>query len=264
MMSFDAFLLGIISLLGLFGVVSLIREAVDGRNAGPIRFRLPPASMATPQRGALVGTAVLALCVLMTLPAAFSSRQLSSLAAPLLLLWAAVNNFPAFLPRRHARRWLLLASGLLSLMIAATVLAVGLWAGPTGEESMFPGWPRVLVLILAVLLFAGGAREMREWHRGTLLRERGIEIFGRTHPLSRIIFKGWQEVDGESMLRLAMRAPRLFDVPFGDDRELVVPVPASERPALEAFFAAPAATVGRSRVGEEMGRLPETSSTGER
>jgi hypothetical protein len=197
--------------------------------------------MATPQRGALVVTAVFALFGLLMLRNALSSRHLSSLAASLLCLYLVVNNIHAVLPRRHARRWVLLASGLLSLVIAATVLAIGVGAVPTGEESMFPGWPRVLVLALAVLLFAGGAKAMWEWHWGTLLRERDIEIFGKTHPLSRIIFKGWQEGDGESMLRLAVRAPRLLDEPFGADRELVVPVPASERPALEAFLAGHAA-----------------------
>jgi hypothetical protein len=269
MMSFDLFLVVVVSVFCLFGVVSVVcvsgvvstvREAVHRRDAGSIRFRLPPASMAKPQRGALASTAVLAVCVLLMLPAAISGRHWSSLLAPLLLFWAALNNLQSFLPRRHSRRWLLLTSGGLSLAIAAIVPAIGIGAVVTDRPPIFSGMPRLLVVVLAVAFSMLGADVIREWRWGTVVRDRGIEIFGKMHSPSRIVFKGWQESDGETMLRLAVRPSRLFDVPFGEGLQIVVPVPASERAALEAFFGGAAASAEGPRIVEPVAESLETSS----
>jgi hypothetical protein len=234
--SSNAFAVVIFSLFSLFGVMSMIREGVHRRKAGPIRFRLPPASMANPPRGAVVSAVVLALVALLGLPLYLSRRNWSALAVTILFLAALLNQFQALLPRRHAQRWLLLAFGLLGLLIGAMTLAIGLGVTPTLLDFVFTGVPRVLVIVISVVFFAVAAGAIREWLWGTLVREGAIEIFGRTHPPSRIIFKGWQEGEGGSMLRLAVRAPRLFEMPFGEDREFAVPVPAAERPALEAFL----------------------------
>jgi hypothetical protein len=73
------------------------------------------------------------------------------------------------------------------------------------------------------------------------VRERGIEMFGTVHPWLRIVVEGWLERQGGFALRLLVIPLRLLDMPCGRDCEINVPVPASARPALEAFLAGLAA-----------------------
>jgi hypothetical protein len=106
------------------------------------------------------------------------------------------------------------------------------------------------MLVLSVVLFGVGAATIQECLSGTLVRDRGLEIFGATHPWPRIIVKVWQECGGGFTLRLTILAPRLFGMPSRRDLEMIIPIPATERPALEAFFAGHAATAGRSPAGD--------------
>jgi hypothetical protein len=179
---------------------------------------------------------VLVLCVLLTLPAAFAGRAPNSLVAPILLSWAALSNSQSFSPRRHRRRWLVLASGLIGLAIGVVGLVVGLGLTPWDSDLPFLFLSRPLVLVFAACFMVASGTQVRDALVGTRVREHGIEIFGRTHPPSRIIVKDWQDGEGESVLRLTVRAPRLFDTPIARDGEVSVPVSAADRPALEAFL----------------------------
>jgi hypothetical protein len=226
------------SILGFLVIIWLVREAVHSLRAGPTRFRLPLGSMVTASRGGQVSISMVFLVfAFLWLPTAYASRSLYSLVVPIMFCCAALSRFQDLEPRRHLRRWLVLAAGLIPLAVGVVFLAFGLGLTPVGIDSLFPGLPQPLVLVLAVFLMAASAPQVREALFGTRLREHGIEIFGRTYSLSSIRLNGWRDGDGESMLRLTVRAPRLFDTAIGGNRDFRVPVPASDRPTLEAFLA---------------------------
>jgi hypothetical protein len=139
-------------------------------------------------------------------------------------------------PRRDAERWLVLASGLLGLVIGAVVLAVGLRALQAGTiwKQALPG---PLLLVFSFMLLVAGAAAIQEYVTGTRVRERGIELFRTTWPWSRIVLKDWRAREGGFDLHLTILAPRWYGRPWGRDSEVVVPVIASGRTALEAFLA---------------------------
>jgi hypothetical protein len=263
---FNTFALVFFSVLTLLAVLSIAREAVDRWKAGPGRFRLPLASVASTSRGGLslsARTFLLVVCVLLMLPAAFVRRDPSSLALPLLFSWGALHTFQTFVPRRHEKRWLVLASGVIGLVMGAAVFAAGLALSPARLDSLIPGLPGPLLLVLAACFIAANVGPVREALSGTLVRERGIEFFGRTLPPSRIIVNGWQDGEGGSILRLTLRAPRLFDSPFWRDSEVSMPVPTSDRHALGAFLVGFGTNAGVSPDGGDVKRHLQTPSTGE-
>jgi hypothetical protein len=231
-----------LSILALLGILWVMRGVVDALRTGPTRFRLPLASMATASQGGKACALVFLVCAFLMLPLAFKSRTLSSLVTPIVFSWAALSNFQSFAPRRHRRRWVVLASGLIGLAIGVVGLAVGLALTSVGIDSLFPGLPRPLVLMLVVCFMAVSTEQMREALFGTRVREHSIEIFGRTYPASRIIFKGWRECEEGFVLCLSISSRRLFGMSSRSDVLLTIPVRASDRPALEAFFAGHAAT----------------------
>jgi hypothetical protein len=232
MMSSNWFVFAVLSLFLLFGIVSMAREAVSRLKAGPIRFRLPLASMAKPPQMPAWRTIVLVLCMLLMLSVFCISGNARDLVVPVFCLNMVVNNRQAVHPRRQTRRWLVLAAGLLGLVLAAMCLAIGLGVF---QASLF-GMPWWLMLMLSAVLLVGGAMTIRDGLSGTLVRERGLEIMGETHPWSRIVVKDWQERDGGFALRVSIVSPRLFGMPYGPDAERIVPVLATERPALAAFL----------------------------
>jgi len=77
-------------------------------------------------------------------------------------------------PRRDAKRWLVLASALLGLVIGAVVLAVGLRELQAGEIWTQPV-PGAFMLVAAVMLFVVGAAAIQEYVTGTRVRERAFE-----------------------------------------------------------------------------------------
>jgi hypothetical protein len=172
------------------------------------------------------------------LPAYYMSGKPRDLVAPLFFLWILVNHLQTFHPRRHTRRWLVLAAGLLGLVLAAMCLAIGLGFA----QASLLGIPWWFMLILSAVFLAGGGETIREGLCGTLVRERGLEIFAAIHPWSRIVVKEWQETDGGFALRLTIVSPQLFGMPYGPDVERIVPVPAAARPAMESFLAEHTAT----------------------
>jgi hypothetical protein len=230
----------VLSLFALFVAVAVAWEVRARRKAGPVRFRLPLASMAKPPRMPAWSKILVVLGMLMVLSAAFISGNPRDLVAPIFFLWVLVTNLQAVHPRRHTRRWLVLASGWLGLVLEAMLLASGLGVF---QASLF-GMPPWVMLIFSALLLAVGGVTTWEGLSGTLMRERGLEIMGASHPWSRIVVKDWQECDGGFALRLTVLSPRLFGMPYQRDVEMIIPIPAAERPALEVFLAEHAATAG--------------------
>lgn len=250
MTSPNGFVLVVFSLLAMFGTISMAREAVFRLKAGPIRFRFPLASMANPPRRVTRSTVLLVFCVLLNLTGVALRMYPPVSATTILFLWVVVNNLQSSHPRRDARRWLVVASGLLGLLLGTMVLADGLRVVPAGADPLFSGWPRGLMLVFSVICFVTGAATIQECLSGTLVRERGLEIFGATHTWPRIVVKDWQECDGGFALRVSILSARLFGMPYRPDVERIVPVPAPERPALADFLAGHAATAGCGEPGK--------------
>jgi hypothetical protein len=126
MTSPNGFVLVVFSLLAMFGTISMAREAVFRQKAGPIRFRFPLASMANPPRRVTRRTVLLVFCVLLNLTGVTFRMYPPVSVTTILFLWVVVNNLQSSHPRRDARRWLVVASGLLGLLLGTMVLADGL------------------------------------------------------------------------------------------------------------------------------------------
>ncbi|MFI5455149.1 MAG: hypothetical protein ACHRXM_06820 [Isosphaerales bacterium] len=235
-------LTAIVSLLALVSIALLVREAVSRLNAGPVRFRLAIASWAVPWRGAAAyGWARMFL--FLGVISLFIMINQKFFAHSFMLMIALVLCALSFrLPRRDAKRWLVLAAGLLSLVVGAVVLAVGLRAVQAGDRSAYH-LPGALMLVCSVILFVVGAAVIQDSILGTRVRERGIEMFCTTQPWSRVVVKGWHACEGGFALHLAIISPRLFGIPLEDESEIIIPVSASQRPALEVFLTGHAATV---------------------
>jgi hypothetical protein len=201
--------IAVFSLLALFAIATIVREAVDRLKAGPIRFRLPLASVAPPAkppRGSAKSWILMVVAALLMIPAAMISADPSDLAPPLLFLWVVVHSLQSSNPGRDARRRLVLASGLIALGLGALLLAVGLRASPSGDHSAF-GLPRALVLVYAVILLVIGTAPIQESFAGTRVRERAIQAFGETYPWSRIIVKDWSPSPPPSARRCKPSSP---------------------------------------------------------
>jgi len=77
------------------------------------------------------------------------------------------------------------------------------------------------------------------------VRERGIEMCGRSLSWSRVVVKEWYPREAGFDLCLSIPSRRLFTMPSARATEILVPVPATERPALEVFLAAHTPTAGK-------------------
>jgi hypothetical protein len=236
--------IALFSMLALFLVGLIVREVRARLKAGPVRFRLPLASVARPPQAARAFTILLSVVVLLVLlPGLIRQADLSAWVLPVVFLWMILNSLQASITRRDERRWLVLASGLLPLALGAMLLVVGARSLQAGD-ALFLGTPTWFPLCWSFSLFVVGAVMIQEFASGTRVREGDIELFGATRPWSRVVIKGWQEREGGSALRLSIASPWRGEMPPGLDNELIVPVPASERPALEDFLAGRTATAG--------------------
>jgi hypothetical protein len=240
MTSPNRFVLVVLSLFALFGAVAVVWEVLARRKAGPVRFRLPMASMAKPPRMPTWSKILVVLSLFMVLSVAFIRGIPEDLVSMIFCLGMVAVYLQTHHPRRQTIRWLVLASGLISLVVAASLLSMGLGV-LQGSLLRMPPWA---MLILSALFLVGGAVTIWEGLSGTLVREHGLEIFGAIHPWPRVVVKDWQECDGGFALRLTIRSPRLFGMPGRRDIEMILPIPAAERPALEAFLDGHAATAG--------------------
>jgi hypothetical protein len=222
--------------MGLMVLLVLASTAaqIAGRlRVGPVRFRLPLASLANPPTDRKAYRVVLGLAALGTLPIAIIGADPSIRALPLLYLCLWLNDLQINGPRRDARRWLVLASGLVALASGALMLAIAS-RHPHGGAAFFGVW---FPLVFAVFFIGAGLPTTHEFVAGTRVCEGGIEMFASAQPWSRIAIQGWEQREGDLMLRLRVHSPRLGGLRVARDGEVVVPVPASERPALEDFLA---------------------------
>lgn len=250
-----------LSVICLAGIATIAREAVYRLKSGPVRFRLPLASLARPPRGATRSAILIFVALTLMIPGAVSIKDPLMRAVMIVMVLAVASGLHSGNPRRDARRRLVLASGLLVLAVGAILLALGSRDFPVGELSMSE-MLSVFMIVLAVLSFVFGAATIQESLSGTRVREGGIELFGMTRPWSRVIVTEWHEREGGFGLGLTVRSPWLFGMSYARDLEIIVPVSASDRLALESFLAGHATTAGRSRVGEDAGGFPEKSATG--
>jgi hypothetical protein len=240
----------IFSLLALLLIVWIAQAAVSRLGAGPIRFRLGIASL--PDRGQVKATkmgflfAFLCFVLVVVMEIIFSPPE--PLLAPILFLCGWVFFVGLTLPQRHEKRWLVFAAGLLLLVAGAVLLASGLRIIRFADTSVHQ-WPRALMIVYSMILFGMGAATLQESMTWTRVRERGIEcpgpMFWTTQPWSRIIVKDWQAREGGFALHLTIRSPQgFFSQGFTPGGEIIVPVAASERAALEAFLAEHTAAPG--------------------
>lgn len=226
----------VLSVAMVMAGISVVTEAVRRRRAGPVRFRLPVASLAKPRRRR--GGVFLIVYSLFLLGFAWITWDLSTLVLPLVFVWVGVHNVQTFEPRRDRRRGLLLGTAILSLLSGAAafafVLRIVLFGQPVGSFSpLFLGCFTSLGLL--------GAYEMiREFRSGTQMRGGGIEMFGRTRPWSRIVVAGWQDGEGESLVRLQTVPERASFLKLDHERagEFIVPVPSELRAEVETFLTA--------------------------
>jgi hypothetical protein len=222
------------------------RDEIRRLAAGPIRFRLPLASLARPWRegkrltstGAGFGLLAVVLLVSVRAPSPNSLADnvfsvLVGILLPAALLYGPSGGSE---PRRQETPMRVLASGWLTLAIGAVALASGVLALRTSANPAdHPAGP---LLFIAVIAFLTGVAVLREYRIGTLVREGGIEIFGGFVPWSRVAVEDWSPREGGFVLTLLIHSPRrLFGMQVMPDSELIVPVPAVERPAIEAFLA---------------------------
>jgi len=233
--------------LALLYVALIAREVVSRIRAGPVRFRLPPASLARPPqritataRGAFL---LMLLFIVLSISDSIMSKTFSPGSVCILLVWFSMYNQPR-LRRRGANRWPVLASGLFTLVIGAMLLARGLRVIQLGDPSAY-GLLCTLMLIYPVIFVVIGAGAIQESISGTRVRERGIKMSSWTHPWSRVVVKDWQAREGGFALHLSILPPQGFlSMQLRQGGEITVPVPASERPALEVFLAGHTATAG--------------------
>ena len=246
------------SLLAMVAIALFVQEAIARLHAGPVRFRLALASRVVGQRVATFawsrrpGAAAVygwvrmffVLGILLTTLTVSNRAQLFTGSRLALLIALFLCMVPFRFRRRDARRWLVLALGLFSLVIGAVVLAVRLLGLEAGDSSPYHFPPGALLFVCTISLFAIGAAVCEECVLGTRVREGGIQMLCTTTPWSRIVVKHWNAREGGFALHLAVLGPRLFGMGVEAESEVIIPVSASERPALEAFLGTHAATAG--------------------
>ena len=180
MISSNGFIVATLSLYALLGAVGVAWEVRARRKAGPIRFRLPLASMAKPPRIPAWCKILVVLGMLMVISAALIGGTPTDLVTLTFCLWIVAGNLQAVHPRRQTIRWLVLAAGLLVLANAAMCLAIGLGVFH-GSLFRMPPW---VMLILSPALLAGGAVTIWEGLSGTVVSEHGLEILRRDSSLA--------------------------------------------------------------------------------
>ncbi len=227
----------VLSFFALVYAGVIAREAVYRMKAGPVRFRLALASLAKPARSnpSMAYVMIALAFILLLLGVITSNLSAVSRLMPFWLMWVGVHTISVN-SRRDAKRWPVAAAGLLGLVAGVASLAVGYLASQAGKNPA-PDLPWPLILVYAIIFLVTGAGALQEYFTGTRVRERGIEMFWATRPWSRIAVKDWRAREGGFDLHLIVSSLRVFGTQWGPDREFIVPVSASDRPALEVFLA---------------------------
>jgi len=241
------------SLFALVYVAWIAWETVPRLKAGPVRFRLPLASLAKPTKpqlgltAAAFGFALVPILLWIIVKAKSPGDSLYLAFFSILLLWVVASilfgtTYRWSNPRRDTKPWRVLAAGLFALVIGTVALGFGLRALQTSENPA--GHPAGPFILVALFGFVRGATALQEYMSGTRVREHGIEVFGSFLPWSRVVVKDWHPSEGGFNLALTIHSPQRFGMRVTADGEVVVPVPASERSALEVFLDEHTAAVG--------------------
>ena len=177
------------SLFALVYVAWIAWEAVPRLKAGPVRFRLPLASLAKPTKpqlgltAAAFGFALVPILLWLMVKARSPNDSLYLAFFSILLLWVVASilfgtTYRWFNPRRDTKPWRVLAAGLLALVIGTVALAFGLRALQTSENPA--GHPAGPFILVALFGFVRGATAIQEYmlgHAGARARDRGIRVF---------------------------------------------------------------------------------------
>jgi hypothetical protein len=188
--------------LNLLLIARIAREAFRRKRAGPDRFRLPLASFTEPQQETRIGSFVVYGALLLLCPPVRPGTDPSSMVLPSFFLWMIANNLQASSPRRGAHRWRTSACGAIALLIGVLPLAVGSRELHAGDALY--GISPWFLYALSFAIFVFGALALEESIAGTRVRHGGIEMLATTRPWSRVVFKGWGENHGESVLCLSI------------------------------------------------------------
>ncbi len=219
-------------------------DAIQRLRAGPIRLRLPLASVRRPvakPAGSITKNPWMPLII--TFLVAFYALAIGwSTALFFALLYSSsITGRFATIPRRDKARWSIWVPA--GVLMVASVGLIGFGVGalsppfkppnPTTSERIF----ETFYLLAGVGCGVGAVYQFVDAFQGTVLRDRGIEVFGMFFPWSRVVIETWLPDDDEgSLLKLKTLAPKLLGVKLALDSEVVMPVSASDRPAVESFL----------------------------
>ena len=175
---------------------------------------------------------------------------------PLLYIWIVMNNRQMTNPRRNARRWLVLAAGLLALAIGTILVAAGFRSLLAGRALY--GLPAWFPFFWSLTLFVPGAvalRRMPLGHAGSRGRDsdvgqrpamvagRGQGLAGARRAVSRCVLRSSPRGGTACRTEAAARSSSPYRPP--------------QRPALEVFLAGHAATAEGSLACEDVPDLSE-------
>ncbi len=237
-------------LLGAMVAPICVSDLLQRARAGPVRFRLPLASMAGAKadrawRMTTRSWISLISCVLVVVGLSLGG----DLPGALLLgmnMGAFFANGSRYVTRRDRSRWAgwvaagwALAGGAVSLAFGVLTLTTGFATQKSILKSSGPG----TLIVLGAVVGGWGVYQVVEMLRGTVLRERGVELFGVTRPWKRVAVEGWSPDEGGGfLLGLKLLSPRLFAHKVRGDMAVVVPVAAADRPDVESFLTGRGAT----------------------
>jgi WD40 repeat protein len=264
-----------LALIVLFAIAftrAQIQREVARRKAGSVRFRLGVASTADPKIPMTTYMQAYVNAALMSCAALFPLMLHIRIGGPPYLPWVLLGIVNAllfdvgvsaglsdrwggrwlprivyslvfYIPRLGAKRWPVIAAGLIYLASGVVLLAISSGIIPAETRVIFFPW--TVELAFGFVFVAVGAWQILLAIWGTRVRESGIDIemFASTYPWSQIVVKEWQAREGGYALHLILPAPH------GGTIEVIIPVPASERAALEDFLTKQIATTARPGVG---------------
>jgi len=212
--------------------------------AGPVRFRLPLASMSGAKaawrmtsRSWILLIAGVLVCVSMGLGGDLPGA---------LFIGVTIGTIFVGLPMNHTRRdrlrWAGWVAAGVALAGAAVLMTLGCWTLITGFASpkspLWKTFDRLTLILLGAFYGVSGVYQVADILRGTLLRERVVELFGQTRLWQQVTVEGWSpDEDGGFLLRLKLLSPQLFGLKLAADSDTVVPVAAAVRPEVESFLA---------------------------
>ena len=174
-----------LSVICLAGIATIAREAVYRLKSGPVRFRLPLASLARPPRGATRSAILIFVALTLMIPGAVSIKDPLMRAVMIVMVLAVASGLHSGNPRRRRETPAGARLG---------VARPGGWGHLTGTRvERLPGRRALDVRDALGVHDRPRGPVVRVRCRddpgvpfGTRVREGGIELFGMTRPWSRV------------------------------------------------------------------------------